>query len=213
MSRLLRQLSSSSLRRRGSDTPSLDVLVGDVGRSSVYQPRRSASSTKTGSIHTTPKQDGTFRVFLSAADDRIDAGTQATYLGPPLLFELDAPQPDFTSLELAARMALMFADEVYFSPLALYGQRPTWNHNSLRKSALTFLRTWDVQYRCDVLPWTGWFSISNKGEAKEFLSLMRALHDGSVECEVDEEWACFLRQKGVLRVDLMARFVYRPPAQ
>ncbi|ROV89296.1 hypothetical protein VSDG_09104 [Cytospora chrysosperma] len=112
MSRLIRQTSSSSLRRRKS---------GNIMR---------------------------IQVFLTAVDNRIDAGPGVAYSGPPLLFDIGASHTDFSSLELAARMTLMFADEVYFSQLTFYGQPPMWNHKSLKKSAHTFLKPWDVQYRC-----------------------------------------------------------------
>lgn len=205
MSRLIRQTSSPSLRRRKSGI--LNVLPdGDTSRLKVSSIRKSQN------IDSAQKQNWKFQVFLTAVDDCIDAGPRAAYSGPPLLFDIDASQPDFSSLELAARMTLMFADEVYFSPLTLYGQRPMWNHNSLRKSAHMFLKAWDVQYRCNVLPWIGWFGISSNRESADFLILLQALDDGCLECRGgrgNKEWTCFSRRKGVLRVDLTARFVYR----
>lgn len=216
MSSLLRKLSSPSLHSRVSSTPN-ELPNGDTSLLNVCQPRRSISSRrKSQNIDNAPKKDRTFQVFLTAMDDRIGTGPHAAYSGPSLLFDMDASQPDFSSLELAARMTLMFADDLYFLPLTLYGQRPIWNHDSLRRSALTFLRAWDVQYRCDVLPWTGWFSVNSKREAADFLILLQALYDGSLECEgseADEDWTCFSRQKGVLRVDLTARFAYSPSRQ
>ncbi|ROW12048.1 hypothetical protein VMCG_00836 [Cytospora schulzeri] len=146
MSRLLRQLSSSSLRRKSGVR---DVLPdGDPSNLNVCQSRRSVSSSrKTRNINTTPKDHREFQVFLAAVDDRIDAGSRATWSGPPLLFDIDALRPNFSSLELAARMTLMFADEVCFSQLTRHSKMPKWDHDSLRAIALTFLRAWDVQYR------------------------------------------------------------------
>ncbi|KUI62522.1 hypothetical protein VP1G_11437 [Cytospora mali] len=209
----LRKTSSSSLRHRQSGA--LGVPNSDASHLSVCQPRQSAFSTKKPQdINIARRKDRIYRVFLGAVDDHLDTGDHVMYCGPPLLFDIDASQPDLSLLELAARMTLMFADEVHFSTLTYYGLRPIWNHNSLRKSALAFLRAWDVQYRCDVLPWVGWFSISSKGDCEDFLALIRALYDGSTDYqgeEGDENWACFSRRKGVLRVDLTARFVYRRP--
>ncbi|KUI65160.1 hypothetical protein VM1G_11347 [Cytospora mali] len=212
MSRL-RNTSSSSLRHRKFGA--LGIPNSDASRLSVCQPRQSAfSNKKPQDINIAHRKDRIYRVFLAAVDDDLDTGDHIMYSGPPLLFDIDASQPDLSSLELAARMTLMFADEVHFSTLTYYGLRPIWNHNSLRRSALTFLRAWDVQYRCDVLPWVGWFSTSRKEECEEFLALIRALYVGSTDFqggEGDENWTCFSRRKGVLRVDLTARFVYRRP--
>lgn len=213
MSRLIRQTSSSSLRRRKSGNIMYVLPDGDTSHLHVCQPRQSVSSVrKPQTIDTTPKQDRRIQVFLTAVDNRIDAGPGVAYSGPPLLFDIGASHTDFSSLELAARMTLMFADEVYFSQLTFYGQPPMWNHKSLKKSAHTFLKPWDVQYRCGVLPWIGWFGINSHKETADFLVLLQALDDGSLKCKGsrgDEEWACFSRRNGVLRVDLTARFVYR----
>lgn len=180
------------------------------------QPQLSTFCTTRTQRNATPLRAGRrFQVFPTAGDDNNDTSTLATYQGPPLLFDSDAPQTDFSSLDLAARMTLMFADEVKFRPLTLFGQEPIWNPNSLRKSALTFLRNWDVQFRCDVLPWLGWFSLTSKEDSEDFLCLMQAIYDGSVECDggdqSDSDWVCFSRRAGVLKVDLTVRFVCQPP--
>lgn len=217
MPHVRRRVSFSSPQYRQSGTPG-GLQDGDNTRHfEGRQPhaRRSVSlMRKLRNNDDAPKETRKFQVFLSAVDDRIDNGPHATYSGPPLVFDIDSARPDLSSLDLAARMTLMFADEVYFSPLTFYGQQKEWNHESLRESALTYLRTRDVQYRCDVLAWTGWFQVSGKREAADFLALLQALYEGSGECELSEndikEWDCFSRRKGVLRVDLTARFVNGP---
>lgn len=193
------------------------------------------------------------------------------------------------TLESAARQALFYADEVLYAPLKQnrYDGAATpvpWNDARLRDLARFWLQPedgWEVLFRCEVLPWLGWFHLedgkmdetwwdkgapmgvhdegkkqqryqeedsnssgggsgSGSGSSSSMTNnlitrtLSRKGKGVAVEAEVsgsgshndgggakeriekgegnddDDEWVCFSRKNGVMRIDLVVKFGYRP---
>lgn len=184
----------------------------------------------------------------------------------------------FETLDLAARQTLFYADEVLYAPLKQnrYDGAAThvpWNDARLRDLARFWLQPedgWEVLFRCEVLPWLGWFGLEDGKISEEWWDrsvvdeggrerdktgrktatattnlMTRTLSrkgkevvgegssnssgsggggggggeerkkkkdgDGVDDDNGDDDWVCFSRKDGVMRIDLVVKFGYRPP--